>query len=271
MREEDHHLVIGDLFETLPAWDEVMDLIIADPPFNIGFDKSSHEYGSSQYKLYSDEMTDEGYSGFSNRWIGACHEALAPEGSMYIVSGWTHLHHILSAVHTSPFHMLNHLVWRYTWGVYTKRRFVTSHYHVLLLVKDPKAYTFNRLERYQEDVWDDDPDGDEAPEADLRRLEGEERWEDGDVWFFPEYNRGNDPDRIKGHPCQLPVKLLRKMILTSTNEGDLVGDVFSGSGGTILAARQTGRRVVGFEIDPDYESIIKRKALWGRPVERRGL
>ncbi|UCC92530.1 MAG: site-specific DNA-methyltransferase, partial [Thermoplasmata archaeon] len=230
MAEEEHQLVIGDIFETLGPWKGRFDLIIADPPFNIGFDKSSHEYGSSQYKLYSDDMTDEGYYDFSRRWIERCHEALAPHGSMYVVSGWTNLHQILSAVHSSPFHLLNHIVWRYTWGVYTKRRFVTSHYHVLLLVKDPKDYRFNRLEKYQEDVWDEEPDPEDP--MDPTCLEGEERWEDGDVWFFPEYNRGNDPDRIKGHPCQLPVKLLRKMVLTSSDEGDLVGDVFYGSGGT---------------------------------------
>jgi site-specific DNA-methyltransferase (adenine-specific) len=268
MVKEDYVLVIGDLFETMPELREPIDLIIADPPFNIGFDKSSHEYGSKEYKLYSDDMTEDGYLDFSRRWIDACHDALSSNGSMYIVSGWTNLHLILGAVNTSPFHLLNHIVWRFTWGVYTKRRFVTSHYHVLLLVKDPKAYTFNRLEKYQEDVWDepaddDDVDGRGGPE-------GEERWVEGDVWFFPEYNRGNDPDRIKGHPCQLPVKLLRKMILTSSDEGDLVGDVFSGSGGTILAARQTGRRVVGFEIDPEYEAVIKEKAHWDQSVERRG-
>ena len=269
MAEEDYRLVIGDIFEELPSWDGRFDLIIADPPFNIRFDKSSHEYGSTQYKLYSDDMSDDAYADFSARWVEECHRALAPGGSMYIVSGWTNLHHILSAVHRSPFHVLNHIVWRYTWGVYTKRRFVTSHYHVLLLVKDPKDYVFNRLERYQEDVWDENAGTGDG--ADPSPVDGEERWEEGDVWFFPEYNRGNDPDRIKGHPCQLPVKLLRKMILTSTHEGGLVGDVFSGSGGTILAARQMGRRVVGFEVDPDYEAVIKRKARWDEEVERRGL
>ena len=269
MPGDDHRLVIGDVFEELPAWEGRFDLIIADPPFNIGFDKASHEYGSSQYKLYSDDMTDDAYGAFSRRWVEACRRALSPTGSMYIVSGWTNLHHVLSAVHASPLHLLNHIVWRYTWGVYTKKRFVTSHYHVLLLVRDPRNYTFNRLEKYQEDVWDEEADPGDP--ADPDPVRGEERWREGDVWFFPEYNRGNDPDRIKGHPCQLPVKLLRKMILTSTDEGDLVGDVFSGSGGTILAARQTGRRVVGFEVDPDYEAVIRTKAMWGKAVERRGL
>lgn len=267
MKEGDYHLVIGDVLQTLRSWHEPFDLIIADPPFNIGFDKTSHEYGSKEYKLYEDAMTPEEYLDFSRRWIDACHAALAGDGSMYVVSGWTNLVHILRAIEEGPFHLLNHIVWRFTWGVYTRRRFVTSHYHVLLLVKDPKDYTFNRLVSYQEDVWDEAPGEEEA----LPPPVGEERWEEGDVWFFPEYNRGNDPDRIKGHPCQLPVKILRKMILVSSDEGDLVGDVFSGSGGTILAARQTGRRVVGFEVDPDYEAVIKEKAKWGVQVERRGL
>lgn len=267
MTGEDYRLIIGDVFETLPAWEEPFDLIIADPPFNIRFDKGSHEYGATEYKLYSDAMTPEEYLAFSRRWIGACHDALKPHGSLYVVSGWTNLRHILNAVEDTDFHMLNHIVWRYTWGVYTKRRFVTSHYHVLLLVKDPREYTFNRLTSYQEDVWDPDEVGSPGPPD-----AGEEVWDEGDVWFFPKYNRGNDPDRIKGHPCQLPVKLLRKMILISSNEGHLVGDVFSGSGGTMLAARQTRRRVVGFEVDPDYEAVIKRKARWGEDVgpEDRG-
>lgn len=267
MAGQEYELVTGDIFKTLPEWEGAFDLMIADPPFNIGFDKGSHEYGSKEYKLYQDSMSGDDYLEFSRGWIELCHRSLSARGSLYIVSGWTNLVHILQAVGTSPFHLLNHIIWRYTWGVYTKRRFVTSHYHVLLLVKDPKDYTFNRLERYQEDVWDE-----EAEEGDLDgRLEGEERWDEGDVWFFPEYNRGNDPDRIKGHPCQLPVKLLRKMILTSTDEGDNVGDVFSGSGGTMLAARQTGRRVVGFEVDADYEEVIRRKVMWDEPVDRRGL
>jgi len=267
MAGQDYELVIGDLFKTLPEWEGAFDLIIADPPFNIGFDKGSHEYGSKEYKLYRDNMSCDDYLEFSKGWIDLCHRSLNVRGSLYIVSGWTNLVHILQAVESSPFHLLNHIIWRYTWGVYTKRRFVTSHYHVLLLVKDPKDYTFNRLERYQEDVWDEEGEEDELD----RRPEGEERWDEGDVWFFPEYNRGNDPDRIKGHPCQLPVKLLRKMVLTSTDDGETVGDVFSGSGGTVLAARQTGRRVVGFEVDADYEEVIKRKAMWDEPVDRRGL
>jgi site-specific DNA-methyltransferase (adenine-specific) len=89
---------------------------------------------------------------------------------------------------------------------------------------------------------------------------------DEDVFYWPDYNWGNDPHRIKGHPCQLPIVLLEKLIRTSSSPGDLVGDVFSGSGGTILAARLSNRDVLGFEIRKEYEPIIHEKARFGKPI-----
>ncbi len=236
-----YQLVIGDVNQTLPmiAEERLFDLIIADPPFGISFSKSSHEYGADDYHLYNDDFTPESYFEFSKRWILNCYNALNVNGSLYIISGWTNLQYILNALKTTSFHMLNHAIWNFSWGVYTKRRFVTSHYHILLLVKNRKKYQFTKQKHYDEDVF-----------------------------FWQEYNRGNDPHRIKGHPCQLPIVLLEKLILTSSCVGDLVGDVFSGSGGTILAARRTGRDVIGFELREEYKSIIEKKALFGKSLEK---
>ncbi len=237
--ESEYELIIGDVLKTLPvkAKERPFDLIIADPPFGISFNKSSHEYGADEYDLYEDRFTPEAYFWFSKAWIKSCYEALTENGSLYVISGWTNLQYILNAIDQSKFHMLNHAIWHFSWGVYTKRRFVTSHYHILLLVKRKKKYQFYKQKHYDEDVF-----------------------------FWPEYNRGNDPHRIKGHPCQLPIVLLAKLILTSSSPGDLVGDVFSGSGGTILAARLTGRDVVGFEIREEYKDIIYKKARFGKAV-----
>ncbi|MHA1969398.1 MAG: DNA-methyltransferase [Candidatus Hodarchaeales archaeon] len=234
-----YELIIGDVLETLPrkAKSQLFNLIIADPPFGIKFDKSSHEYGNKEYDLYEDEFTAENYYEFSKNWIKTCYEALTSDGSLYIISGWTNLQYILNVVRESKFIVLNHAIWYYSWGVYTKRRFTTSHYHILLLVKNKKNYKFFKQKHYDEDVF-----------------------------FWPEYNRGNDPHRIKGHPCQLPIVLLDKLVRTSSSIGDLVGDVFSGSGGTILAARLAGRDVIGFEIREEYKEIIQRKAQFGRKL-----
>jgi site-specific DNA-methyltransferase (adenine-specific) len=236
-----YQLVIGDVNQTLLmlAKKRLFDLIIADPPFGISFTKSSHEYGATDYKLYDDDFTPDSYYEFSKKWIMNCYNALNANGSLYIISGWTNLQYILNALETTSFHMLNHAIWHFSWGVYTKRRFVTSHYHILLLVKNRKKYQFNKQKHYDEDVF-----------------------------FWQEYNRGNDPHRIKGHPCQLPIVLLEKLILTSSSTGDLVGDVFSGSGGTILAARRTGRDVIGFELREEYKHIIEKKAFFGKSLEK---
>ncbi|PWI48239.1 site-specific DNA-methyltransferase [Candidatus Heimdallarchaeota archaeon B3_Heim] len=237
--ESNYKLVIGDVNHALPnmAKKRLFDLIIADPPFGISFSKSSHEYGADEYHLYNDDYTTNNYYEFSKKWILNCYNALSPTGSLYIISGWTNLQYILNALETTDFHMLNHAIWHFSWGVYTKRRFVTSHYHILLLVKNRKKYQFYKQKHYDEDVF-----------------------------FWQEYNRGNDPHRIKGHPCQLPIVLLEKLILTSSSVGDLVGDVFSGSGGTILAARKTERDVIGFELREEYKPIIEKKALFGKSL-----
>ena len=237
--ETKYELVIGDVLKTLPkkAEERLFNLSIADPPFGIKFNKSSHEYGSSEYDLYEDYFSHQSYFEFSKHWIEACYEALTKDGSLYIISGWTNLQYILNAVDLSRFHMLNHAIWYFSWGVYTKRRFTTSHYHILLLVKHKKKNKFFKQKHYDEDVF-----------------------------FWPEYNRGNDPHRIKGHPCQLPIVLLDKLIRTSSSPGDLVADVFSGSGGTILAARLAGRDVIGFEIRDEYKEIIYKKAHFGEDV-----
>lgn len=237
MNETYYKLILGDILTELPKFQDQFDLIIADPPFGIKFDKSSHEYGADDYKLYEDEFTAESYFDFSTKWIQLAYDALKPEGSMYIISGWTNLRSILNSINETNFFMLNHAIWHFSWGVFTKRKFVTSHYHVLLLTKSKKKWTFNKQIKYDEDVF-----------------------------YFPEYNRGNDPDRIKGHPCQLPLLLLEKLVLTSSKENDLIGDIFSGSGGTILAARRNKRNVIGFEIREDYEQIIKEKAKFGQMI-----
>ena len=236
--ETHYELVLGDVRETLPRFPGRFRLIIADPPFGIDFDKASHEYGTAGAPLYQDRYGDGEYLDFTREWLAACHGALTPDGSLYAISGWTKLPAVLHAVEEAPFQILNHCIWHYSWGVYTKRRFVTSHYHVLLLVRDPRRYVFRKQSNYEEDVW-----------------------------HFPEYNRGNDPNRIKGHPCQLPLVLLEKLIRTSSEPGDWVGDVFSGSGGTSLAARRLGRNVAAFESREDYAPVIRRKARFGEPVE----
>ncbi len=238
----EYKLVFGNVLETLDAYKNKFDLIIADPPFGIDFDKSSHEYGAEGYVLYDDKFQGNEYEDFSYQWISKCYEALKPNGSMYILSGWTNIGEILNAIKKTDFILKNHLIWFFEWGVYTKRKYITSHYHIPFLVKNKKDYTYK-------------------PQYSNPNTKRKGNKYEKDVWYWPKYNRGNDPDRIKGHPCQLPLDLLRKMLKISSNEGDLIGDVFSGSGGTLRAARELGRNCISFELNAEYEPIIRKKAL----------
>ncbi len=246
----EYKIVIGDILEKLNDYKEFFDLIIADPPFGINFDKSSHEYGSDGFTLYEDNFTSGEYEEFSYKWISKCYEALKPTGTMYIVSGWTNVGEILNAIKKTPFIIQNHIIWYFEWGVYTKRKFMTSHYHIPFLVKDEKNYTFKPYT---------------INEASKRKKMPYEK----DVWYWQDYNRGNDPNHIKGHPCQLPLQLMEKMIKISSNPRDWVGDVFSGSGGTLRACRELGRNCISLEMNPAYLDVIREKAKLDQKIAFR--
>jgi len=207
------------LMEKIP--DGVIDLIVTDPPFAIDFRAQRLNYnrtGSHVMEGYR-EIPPEEYAEFTRRWIAEASRVLAPDGSMYIFSGWNRLRDILEGIDTAGLTTLNHLIWKYQFGVFTKKRFVTSHYHILYVVKDPKRYTFNKVDHYPEDVW----------------------------VINREYWKGK-----KKTPTKLPRELVQKIIRYSSNSGDLVFDPFLGSGTVAVVAKQENRHFLGFEIVPEY-------------------
>ncbi len=159
---------------------------------------------------------------------------------MYIISGWNNLIDILNVIKKTNFTIINHIIWSFKWGVYAKKKYVSSHYHILFLVKNKKNYIFK-------------------PQYINPKNKKGHPYEK-DVWNWDNYHRGNDPDHIKGHPCQLPLMLLEKMIIISSNKENWIGDIFSGSGGTLLACKKLERNCISIEKIPDYLKIIKKKA-----------
>jgi site-specific DNA-methyltransferase (adenine-specific) len=199
------------------------------------------------YVLYDDKFSRDEYEEFSFKWISACYDALAKDGTLYIISGWTRINEIMNAVNRTEYHLINHVIWYFSWGVFARKRYVTSHYHILFLAKDKTNYCF-------------------VPQVSNPNTKRKGQKYEEDVLHWPEYNRGNDPDRVKGHPCQLPIVLLEKIVKISSRPGDWVGGVFSGSGVTMLACRRLGRNVIGFEKNKAYENIIKEKVKFGEKI-----
>ena len=219
----------GDALQLLrEVPDSSVDLVVTDPPFAIDFRPQRNNYnrtGSRVVEGYR-EIAAEDYLAFTKAWMGGAFRVLGATGSLYVFSGWNRLRDVLQALDETGFTTMNHLIWKYQFGVFTKKRYVTSHYHILFAVKDPKRYFFSKAEHYPEDVW----------------------------VINREYWTGK-----RKTPTKLPLALVKKILTFSSREGDLVLDPFLGSGTVAIAAKEMGRRYLGFEIVPEYYEFAKER------------
>ena len=149
--------------------------------------------------------------------------------------------HILNALHETNLEEINHIIWKYNFGVFTSRKYVSSHYHILYYAKPGGIRTFNTECRFS--LAEKDSQG------------GSRNYQDReDVWII---NREYKPGRIK-NKNELPFALLSRIIQYSSNEGDLVCDLFLGGFSTGRTAIGLSRKIVGFEISsPMFEARIE--------------
>ncbi len=215
--------------------DNSVDLIITDPPYGIDGDKLHRHYNRKEDFVLDGyvEVPQEQYQDFTDSWIAESIRVLREGGSMYIVSGYTNLVHILNALQNSD-EMIerNHIIWKYNFGVYATKKYVSSHYHILYYTKGAKNVTFNTDCRYT--LEDRTPRG-----RSLRYRDME------DVWII---NREYNKERIK-NKNQLPKALLEKMIKYSSNKNDTVLDLFAGSFSTMKTSLMLERNAIGFELN----------------------
>jgi site-specific DNA-methyltransferase (adenine-specific) len=218
--------------------DGSIDLIFTDPPYGIKGDELDVHYHRDESKVvpgYVDVPLSE-YAKFSLDWIKECERVLRPGGSMYIVSGYTNLHHILNALHATDLEEINHIIAKYSFGVSTKNKFVSSHYHVLFWAKPDRGRqkrTFNSNYKYtdQKDSYHD-------------RLS---------VQDMP---RDYKPGQVK-NKNQLSEDFIEKFVMYSSNRGDTVLDCFGGGLTTGRTALRWGRNFVGFELNTHaYDAFV---------------
>ena len=213
--------------------DNSVDLIITDPPYGINGDTLHKHYNRDEAFVIDGyvEIPEPEYGDFSVRWVKEADRVLRPGGSIYIVSGYTNLFHILHALRETGLKEINHIIWKYSFGVFTRRKYISSHYHILLYEKPGGERTFNIESRY----------GLNEKTEDNRSQNNADR---EDVWII---NREYKPGTIK-NKNELPMQLLTKMIQYSSNEGDCICDFFLGGFSTAKAAIGLNRRAIGFEI-----------------------
>jgi len=243
-------IVVGDCIEVLRRLDApIADLIFADPPFNIGY----------KYDVYEDRKAYDEYRRWTKDWMSACYDALRPTASLWVAIGDDYAAEVRIIGRELGLHLRNWVIWHYTFGQNTKRKFARSHTHLFYWVKDRREFTFN-------DMAVRIPSARQTTYAD-KRANPVGKLPD-DVWSFSRVC-GTFNERVGWHPCQMPERLLERIVRVSCNEGDLVVDPFSGSGTTCVVAARLKRRFFGIDISEKYVEHSRRRlaeTLAGRRV-----
>ena len=234
--------IIGDSFAVMPYLPKSFaDLIIVDPPYNL-----QKDFGGKTFK----KTTDEAYEKYTESWVNLVKNCLKPNGTIYVCCDWKSST-VIAEVLKRHFIIQNRITWQREKGRGSEKNWKNSMEDIWFATNSNK-YTFNiddvKLRRrviapYKKDGipkdWEDTDDGR------FRNTHPSNFWDDISVpyWSMPENT---------AHPTQKPEKLLAKLILASSNAGDIVFDPFSGSGSTLVTAKKLGRHYVGIEINEQY-------------------
>ena len=224
--------------------DKKIDLIITDPPFAINFKATKANYNRTDSRVMKgyNEIKAEDYYDFTFDWMSQAYRILKESGSMYVFSGWNNLKDILRALDDTGFTTINHIIWKYQFGVVTKTKFVTSHYHCLYVCKNPKKRKFYPFSRFKKD----------SKNSEGRSLHYKDK---EDVWNIKrEYWTGDEKT-----PTKLPAELIEKILAYSSKKNDLVLDPFLGSGQVAMISKKQGRKFLGFEIVKEYYNFAKKR------------
>ncbi|MBB4956198.1 modification methylase [Agrobacterium vitis] len=235
-------IIKGDCVSALEALpDQSVDVIFADPPYNLQLGGMLHRPDQSLVDAVDDEWDQfasfEAYDAFTRAWLLACRRVLKPHGTIWVIGSYHNIFRVGATLQDLNFWILNDIVWRKTNPMpnFKGRRFQNAHETMIWASRDAKAksYTFNY-------------DALKASNDDVQMRSD---------WLFPicsggERLKGDDGKKI--HPTQKPEALLARIILASTKAGDVVLDPFFGSGTTGAVAKRLGRNFVGIEREQDY-------------------
>lgn len=233
----DLNLILGDsLIELKNMSDESVNLIVADPPYNLGKD-----YGKTK-----DNLDKKEYIEFSKKWLNECNRILKPDGSIYIFMGVRFISYIYQILEDQlGLDFQNWIVWHYTQGLGKKKGFSSRHDDILVFSKG-KNPTFNL-----DDI--------RIPQKYYRKINNMRGANPGNVWEFSHVHYCNE--NRQSHPTQKPEGLIERIVLASSNKNDLVLDPFSGSGTTLRVCQQLSRNCIGIEINQEYVDLTNERLV----------
>jgi len=255
-----NRVLIGDCLEELarlPA--ESADLVFADPPYNLQLERDLLRPNNTVVDGVDDawdkfaSLAD--YDRFSRAWLGECRRVLKPNGAIWVIGSYHNIFRLGAALQDLGFWIQNDVVWRKTNPMpnFRGKRFTNAHETLIWAGRDRKSrVTFNY-------------EAMKALNDDLQMRSD---------WLLPICSgpeRLKDPAGRKAHPTQKPEALLYRVLLASTNPGDLVLDPFFGTGTTGAAAKRLGRSWLGIERDPAYAAAAQARIDKVRPLPPSAL
>jgi modification methylase len=242
-------IIVGDCIETLAKLpDRCVDLVFADPPYNLQLGGDLLRPDNSKVDAVDDDWdrfaSFEDYDRFTRAWLKECRRVLKDDGALWVIGSYHNIFRVGVAVQDLGFWILNDVVWRKSNPMpnFKGTRFTNAHETLIWASKSRggRRYTFN---------------------YDAMKMANDDVQMRSD-WTFPlatGEERIKDETGAKGHPTQKPEALLSRLILASTRPGDLILDPFFGSGTTGAVAKRLGRQFLGIEREPRYAALAETR------------
>ena len=241
-------ILLGDslkIMGSIPS--KSVDLIFADPPYNLQLKDTLYRPDQTAVEAVTQDWdkfnTYKEYDNFTEQWLKESKRILKKGGALWVIGSYHNILRVGTSIQNHGFWILNDIIWHKTNPMPNFRgtRFTNAHETLLWCTTSREAkYTFN----YQN----------------LKELnDGKQMRSD---WYIPicsgkERLRENNNQR--SHPTQKPEALMYRIILSSTNKGDIILDPFLGSGTTAVVAKKLQRNFIGIEQDKEYVSLAKKR------------
>jgi modification methylase len=242
-------IILGDCLEELRKLpDRSVDLVFADPPYNLQLGGDLLRPDNSKVDAVDDHWDQfesfAAYDTFTKAWLGECRRILKDDGALWVIGSYHNIFRVGATLQDLGFWILNDIVWRKSNPMpnFKGTRFTNAHETMIWATKSRggKRYTFN---------------------YDAMKMANDELQMRSD-WSLPlctGEERLKDEAGVKAHPTQKPEALLHRVILASTRPGDLILDPFFGTGTTGAAARRLGRHYIGIEREEAYAKLAKAR------------
>ncbi|HRV63243.1 MAG: site-specific DNA-methyltransferase [Rhodobacteraceae bacterium] len=255
-----NQIIAGDCIEVMHSLPEAsVDLIFADPPYNLQLRGDLHRPDNSKVDAVDDHWDQfssfEAYDRFTRDWLAAARRLLKPNGAIWVIGSYHNVFRMGAELQNQGFWILNDVVWRKSNPMpnFRGKRLTNAHETLIWASKSEGGkYTFNY-------------------EALKALNEGVQMRSDWVIPLCTGHERLKDAQGDKAHPTQKPEALLHRVIIGTTNPGDVILDPFFGTGTTGAVAKMLGREFIGIEREATYRDAAEKRIGKIRKFDKEAL